>query len=92
MVDDDFDESMLSESTKAALHLVDAMLTDPLGRGPRARAAALEHFDAGQVDELALGIALFHGFSKIAIALGPPPEMPTTIVPTPDWPPDVSAG
>jgi len=32
-------------------------------------------------------VALFMGFSKIAVALGPPPDMPTLVVPTPDWPP-----
>ena len=41
----------------------------------------------GELVELTLGIGLFHGFSKIAVALGPPPDMPTMIVPTPDWPP-----
>jgi hypothetical protein len=66
------------------------MLTDPVGLGPPARDAAREHFDDGELVELVLGIALFHGFSKIAIALGPPPEMPTTVLPTPDWPQDRS--
>ena len=42
--------------------------------------------DEGQLLELTLGIGLFHGFSKIVVALGPPPDMPTMVVPTPDWP------
>jgi hypothetical protein len=33
-------------------------------------------------------VALFMGFSKIAIALGPPPAMPTLVVPTPGVPDD----
>ena len=50
------------------------------------RAELLTHFDAGQVVELAAGIALFMGFSKIAISLGQAPDdMPTMVVPTPDW-------
>ena len=37
--------------------------------------------------ELTAGIALFLGFSKIAVSLGQAPEsMPTMVVPTPDWP------
>jgi hypothetical protein len=39
--------------------------------------------------ELAAGVALFMGFSKIAIALGQAPDsMPVTELPTPDWPDD----
>jgi len=50
------------------------------------RTDLLAHFDAGQVVELAAGIALFMGFSKIAISLGQAPDdMPTMVVPTPDW-------
>ena len=47
-----------------------------------------ECFDDGQVVELAMGVALFLGFSKIAIALGQAPaDMATIVVPTPDWSP-----
>ena len=47
----------------------------------------LEYFSPAQVVELTAGIALFMGFSKIAVALGAAPEtMPTMVVPTPDLP------
>jgi hypothetical protein len=43
------------------------------------------HFDAGEWTELALGLGLFHGFSKMLIALGlEPEEMDTTVLPTPE--------
>lgn len=43
-----------------------------------------QHFDAGEWTELALGLGLFHGFSKMLIALGlEPEEMDTTVLPTP---------
>jgi hypothetical protein len=43
------------------------------------------HFDAGEWTELALGLGLFHGFSKMLIALGlEPDEMDTTVLPTPE--------
>jgi alkylhydroperoxidase family enzyme len=55
-------------------------LTDDL------RAEMTRHFDEGQLVELTAGVALFMGFSKIAIALGQAPDdMPTMDVPTPDW-------
>ncbi len=42
-------------------------------------------FSAPEIVELSAGIALFMGFSKIAIACGEAPaSMPTTVVPTPD--------
>jgi hypothetical protein len=53
---------------------------------PDARSELLEHFSESQLVELAAGIALFLGFSKIAISLGQAPDdMPTMVVPTPDW-------
>lgn len=51
------------------------------------RQRMLDHFTPAQVVELTLGIALFMGFSKIAVALGAAPaDMPTMVVPTPDVP------
>ncbi len=42
------------------------------------------HFDPVEQTELALGLGLFHGFSKMLIALGLEPEhMDTTVLPTP---------
>ena len=84
MIDDVFASSALGPREKAAIRLVDVMLDDPHALNDETRAELLGQFDTGQVIELALAIALFHGFSKIAVALGPPPEMPTTVVPTPD--------
>jgi len=47
----------------------------------------LAHFTPAQIVELTAGVALFMGFSKIAIALGSAPDdMPTMVVPTPDLP------
>jgi hypothetical protein len=41
-------------------------------------------FTPPEIVELTAGIALFMGFSKIAIACGEAPaSMPTTVVPTP---------
>ena len=48
------------------------------------RERLLAHFTPAQIVELTLGIALFMGFSKIAVSVGGMPEsMPTMVVPTP---------
>jgi len=69
------------------LRYVDTILTDPHALIDAQRAELLAHFSPAQLVELTAGVALFLGFSKIAIALGPPPDMPTMVVPTPDWDP-----
>ena len=46
--------------------------------------ALLLHFDDGELAELALGVGLFFGLSKVLVALGLEPEsMPTTVLPAP---------
>lgn len=87
LVDDGYETSDLSERDKTVIRFTDTFLRDPGGLDDAQRAALLDEFTPGELVELATGVALFMGFSKIAVALGPPPEMPTTIVPTPDWPP-----
>ena len=43
------------------------------------------HFTPAEIVELSAGLALFMGFSKIAIVLGSAPEsMPVRMVPTPE--------
>ena len=47
-------------------------------------------YTRSQITELALGLGLFHGFSKMLIALGrEPSEMETTVIPTPTAPTDL---
>jgi AhpD family alkylhydroperoxidase len=87
LITDDYASSPLDNRDKVVIDYVDTMLHDPHGMTVERRAALAEHLDDGQLVELTLGIGLFHGFSKIAVALGPPPDMPTMVVPTPDWPP-----
>jgi len=86
-IDDDYASAdELTEREKIAIRFTDHFLRDPGALTDTDRVELLQHFDSGELVELAAGVALFMGFSKIAVALGPPPEMPTTVVPTPDWP------
>lgn len=74
----------MSDRQKAALGFADAYLA---ADGPMSDAVATafdDQFDAAQQTELGVGLALFHGFSKVLIALGcEPDEMATTELPTP---------
>lgn len=86
-IDDGYETAAdLTAREKVVIGFTDEFLA---GRSPSGelRTAMLAHFTPEEIVELAAGLALFLGFSKIAVALGPPPEMPTTVVPTPDWPP-----
>jgi AhpD family alkylhydroperoxidase len=83
-IEDGFAESSLSERHKTVIRWADAFLVEPGGRHEELRAALLRHLDPAQIVELTAGLALFMGFSKIAVVLGQEPEnMPTTVIPTP---------
>ena len=84
-MDDGFEAADLSDVEKLVIRFTDVMLgADPLPADLRNELR--EHFSEGQLVELAAGVALFLGFSKIAISLGQAPDdMPTMVVPTPDW-------
>ena len=44
----------------------------------------MAEFTPPEIAELAIAMALFHGFSKLLIAAGAEPDsMPTTVLPTP---------
>lgn len=83
-IDDGFEASALSERHKVLIRYADVFLSDPTRLGDGLRAEMLRHFSAAEIVELTAGLALFMGFSKIAIVLGQEPEdMPTTVIPTP---------
>jgi hypothetical protein len=67
-----------------ALAFADRFINAPGPASADEAAALAKHFDAMQRAELALGIGLFHGFSKLLIGMGLEPEqMDTTVLPTP---------
>jgi alkylhydroperoxidase family enzyme len=84
LIDDGFEASPLSDREKATIRYVDRMLA---GETPTdaERRELRDHFDDGQLVELTLAISLFLGFSKIAVALGPPPDMAVQVIPTPGY-------
>jgi alkylhydroperoxidase family enzyme len=84
---DDWSERELSPRHKAALRAVDAFhdAAGSLDAGARRQLSA--ELAPAEIAELGAGIALFMGFSKIAVALGglpdeiPVHEQPTPVVP-----------
>lgn len=67
---------------------MDVVLTNPSGGFGAELAGDLagglaEQFSPGELEELVLTAAMACGFSKAAIAWGPPPEMPLSEMPTP---------
>ena len=82
---DGYAESSLAPRHKAVLAWVDAFLADPAGRHESLQRELLAHYSPAQIVELTAGIALFMGFSKIAVSLGGlPDEIPVHEQPTPD--------
>ncbi len=74
----------LTTAEKAALALTDLMIHVPQPPDAALAAELKAHFTPAQLAELALGISLFLGMSKVLITLGLEPEdMPVTVIPTP---------
>lgn len=77
-------DGALDARQRTALAFADWFLTRPADPAPEVAAGMADHFDEAQRVELACGLALFHGFSKMLIVLGlEPAEMETTVRPTP---------
>lgn len=83
-IDDRFATADLPDPWKVALRVADHLIVNPGPLPDDLQRELATHFDRGQQTELLMGIALFHGFSKMLIVLGLEPEhMDTTIVTTP---------
>ena len=81
-IDNDVADSSLSDRHKLAIEVTDHVLSAT--ELPAAlRTAAEEEFGDAGLEELVLTAAVAHGFSKAAIAWGPPPNMPVMEIPTP---------
>jgi hypothetical protein len=82
-----YEESALAPRAKLAVAFADAFLA---AEPPPAETieALLEEFTPEETAEMAVGLALFHGFSKFLIVTGCEPEsMPTTVLAAPGAPP-----
>ncbi len=81
---DGYEDSDLSSRQKLVLRYTDTFLTDPHALTDELRNAMREAFSDAEIVELTAGLALFMGFSKIAVSLGGMPDsLPTFEMPTP---------
>lgn len=87
-VRDGYEQGDLTPRQKTVLRYVDAFLTRPSEIDGALRRDLLAHFTPAQLVELTAALALFMGFSKIAVALGGLPDsIPVHEQPTPVCPP-----
>lgn len=82
-IDDGYEASDLPDRWKLVIRLTDALVADAR-IPPDLRGALLDEFSAAEIVELVATITTAIAFSKAAIAFGAPPDMPVTVVPTPD--------
>lgn len=83
-IDDDHADSALPDRFKTALRFVDVLIGPaPAEVDDALRADLLAEFSPAEIVELALTTTIAQGFSKAAVAWGPAPDIPLTIIPTP---------
>jgi alkylhydroperoxidase family enzyme len=77
-------EDRLPAAEMAALKLTDAIIGNPDSLDEETRATLKANYRDAEIVEMALGVGLFLGMSKVLINLGLEPEdMPVTVIPTP---------
>ncbi len=83
-IDDSFEEADLPERSKLALAYADAFLGAQGAPDSDVTQRIREEFAPEQIAELGIGLALFHGFSKLLIVTGcEPEEMERTVMSAP---------
>lgn len=84
LIDDGYEASDLPERYKLVLRFADVVLGPRPAEVPEELRAALRSaLGPAGIVELALTTAVAQGFSKAAVAWGPAPDIPLTVVPTP---------
>ena len=77
-------EVVLPPAETAALAFADALIGRPESLDEQTGEALKACYSDAEIVELALGVGLFLGMSKVLINLGlEPQDMPVTVVPTP---------
>jgi len=90
---DGYETSALSPRQKLVLRYTDVFLSGEPEPDAALRSEMLAHFTPAELVELTAGLALFMGFSKIAVSLGGMPDsLPVNVQPTPDWPLPAAGG
>lgn len=87
LIDDGYESSSLDHRAKLAIAFADAFLGAQGTPDSETRRQMRDEFSSAEIAELGLGLALFHGFSKMLIISGcEPDEMATTVLSVPGAP------
>jgi alkylhydroperoxidase family enzyme len=89
-IQDGYEKSDLPDRWKTTLRWADAVIGHPASEAAAVRPDVDGAFTREEVTELTLTIAIAQGFSKAAVAWGPPPEIPRMVIPTPTPDSDVN--
>ena len=82
-IEEDFETSNLPDRYKVAIRYADALIKHPDDVDEQLKKELLAEFSPAEVVEFTATLTIAMGFSKAAIAWGPPDAMPVTEVPTP---------
>jgi hypothetical protein len=83
-VDDDYNETDLPQRSKLSLAFADAFLGAQGAPSSDVQEQMKKEFTTEQIAEMGIGLALFHGFSKLLIVSGcEPEEMERTVLSAP---------
>ena len=83
-VEDDYNETDLPQRSKLALAFADAFLGAQGAQSSDVQEQMKNEFTTEQIAEMGIGLALFHGFSKLLIVSGcEPEEMERTVLSAP---------
>jgi alkylhydroperoxidase family enzyme len=83
LIEDGFEGSSLPDRYKAAIRYVDTLILAPGTADDTLEAELATHFTPAEIVELTATVTVAMAFSKIAIAWGPPEDIPVLEVPTP---------
>lgn len=89
-IEDGYERADLPERWKTTLRWADAVIGHPASQAAGVRSELDATFSPVEATELTLTIAIAQGFSKAAVAWGPPPEIPRMVIPTPTPDSDVN--
>ncbi|TXS92904.1 carboxymuconolactone decarboxylase family protein [Parahaliea maris] len=84
MIDDDFQQTSLTDREKLILAFTDQYLNDPAGLGSELKEKLLQEFTPEELVHLSMAVAYFNGFSRCAVSLGGmPDELPVMQISVP---------
>jgi alkylhydroperoxidase family enzyme len=83
LIEDGYEDTDLPARYKLAVRYTDVLVTVPASLSDELREELAATFTPEEIVDLTATITLAAAFSKVAVAWGPPPEIPVVAIPTP---------